>query len=122
MWGCGCLLAFLYLQNHLFKVNTTYQMVNQTPEPRTQPSSTWFLTAVCALRLQIRQIVQLVGQPEDHLLYAGKYTKEYFTQVEAPEGPAWRLKVGLSSDFVYEMIFFYLKGTPKDHLAKFFRK
>lgn len=109
MWGCGCVLAFLYLQDHLFKVNTTYAMVSQTPEPCTQTSSTWFLTAVRGLRLQMRQIVQLLGQPEDHLLFAGKYTTEYFTQVEASGGPAWRLKVGLSSDFVSE-------------IAKFFRK
>lgn len=101
MWGCGCLLAFLYLQDQLFKVKTSYAMVSQTPEPRTKPSSTWFLTAVRGLRVQMRQIVQLLGQPEDHLLSAGKYTREYFTQVEASEGPVWRLKVGLSSEFAY---------------------
>ncbi|CAF97923.1 unnamed protein product [Tetraodon nigroviridis] len=67
MWGCGCVLAFLYLQNqNLFQAESTYAMM--------------------------RQIVQLLGQPEDHLLSAGKYTREYFRQVEAPEGPAWRLK------------------------------
>lgn len=105
MWGCGCVLGFLYLHNHLFKVDSTYAMVGYlTPEPCPQPSSMWFLTAVHALYLQMRQIVQLLGQPEDHLLCAGKYTREYFMQVEASEGPAWRLKVGLSSDFVSEMI------------------
>lgn len=38
MWGCGCVLAFLYLQNDLFKVHTAYEMASQTPEPRTQLS------------------------------------------------------------------------------------
>lgn len=57
------------------------------------------LTAARDLRLQMRQIVQLLGQPEDHLLCDGKYTALYFTRVEASGGPTWRLKVGLSSDF-----------------------
>lgn len=95
MWSCGCLLALLYLQELLFKVDTAYAMVSGTPEPHTQASSRWCLTAVRTFRLQMRQIVQLLGQPEDHLLCAGKYTRLYFTQVEASKGPTWRLKVGV---------------------------
>lgn len=61
------------------------------------PSSTWFLSAVCVLCLQMTQIVQLLGQPDDKLLSAGKFTKKYFVHLDASEGSAWRLKVGLSS-------------------------
>ena len=43
--------------------------------------------------VQMRQVVQLLGQPEDCLLRAGIYTEKYFTQVERADGPTWRLKV-----------------------------
>lgn len=45
----------------------------------------------------MRQVVQLLGQPEDHLLRQGIHTRKYFLEEEGPDGPAWRLKVKISS-------------------------
>lgn len=39
------------------------------------------------------QVVKLLGQPEDHLLTKGIYTRKYFVEVNGSDGPAWRLKV-----------------------------
>lgn len=99
MWATGCLLVFLYLQHHLFRETSSYGMVSPIFAGRVKknPSSTWFLSAQCVLCLQMRQIVQLLGQPDDRLLSAGKYTKKYFVHMDASQGSAWRLKVGLSS-------------------------
>lgn len=43
--------------------------------------------------LQMKYLVQLLGQPEDHLLKAGIYTNQFFSQVDEPNGQEWRLKV-----------------------------
>lgn len=40
------------------------------------------------------QVVQLLGQPEEHLLREGLYTRKYFVELEGSDGPVWRLKVG----------------------------
>lgn len=45
------------------------------------------------------QVVKLLGQPEDHLLANGLYTKKYFVRVNGSNGPAWRLKVEQSFSF-----------------------
>ncbi|XP_068162598.1 uncharacterized protein [Antennarius striatus] len=52
MWGVGCTLAFLFLGCHLFTCFNECQMV--------------------------RRIVDLLGQPEDHLLSNGKFTHKFF--------------------------------------------
>lgn len=38
-------------------------------------------------------MVEVLGQLDDHLLSAGKYTRYFFSEEEAAEGPAWRLIV-----------------------------
>ncbi|XP_029683064.1 homeodomain-interacting protein kinase 2-like [Takifugu rubripes] len=76
MWGVGCVLANLYLRFFLFNAHTDYEMM--------------------------RQVVQLLGQPEDCLLHAGIYTKKYFTKVKGPHGSMWRLKEQLSFTTVSE--------------------
>ncbi|TNM88969.1 hypothetical protein fugu_005223 [Takifugu bimaculatus] len=43
-------------------------------------------------RWEVRQVVQLLGQPEDHLLCQGIYTRKYFLEEEGGDGPTWRLK------------------------------
>lgn len=43
--------------------------------------------------LQMKYLVQLLGQPEDHLLKAGIYTNQFFSQVDESDGETWRLKV-----------------------------
>lgn len=48
------------------------------------------------LCLQMRRIVELLGQPEDRLLFAGIYTEKFFMQEEAAGGKTWRLMVSLS--------------------------
>ncbi|TWW62179.1 Homeodomain-interacting protein kinase 1 [Takifugu flavidus] len=66
LWGTGCILAFLYLRCNLFRARFGYETV--------------------------RQVVQLLGQPEDHLLCQGIYTRKYFLEEEGGDGPTWRLK------------------------------
>ncbi|XP_072222409.1 homeodomain-interacting protein kinase 1-like [Leuresthes tenuis] len=65
VWGVGCVLAFLYLANNLFPVSCYYQMM--------------------------RRIVDVLGQPEDHMLRAGRYTHYYFMEEKAADGRRWRL-------------------------------
>ncbi|KAI9516954.1 hypothetical protein NQZ68_011431 [Dissostichus eleginoides] len=67
VWGVGCILSFLYLANNLFPVECEYQM--------------------------IKFMVDVLGQPEDHMLRAGKYTKCFFIQEVAAQHPTWRLKL-----------------------------
>uniref|UniRef100_A0A8P4GAA3 Protein kinase domain-containing protein n=1 Tax=Dicentrarchus labrax TaxID=13489 RepID=A0A8P4GAA3_DICLA len=65
VWGVGCILAFLYLAENIFPVDCDYQMM--------------------------KCMVEVLGQPEDHLLRAGKYTQYFFIKEEAVDGPTWRL-------------------------------
>ncbi|XP_072222410.1 homeodomain-interacting protein kinase 1-like [Leuresthes tenuis] len=65
VWGVGCVLAFLYLANNLFPVSCYYQMM--------------------------RRIVDVLGQPQDHMLRAGRYTHYYFMEEKAADGRRWRL-------------------------------
>ncbi|KAI3357471.1 hypothetical protein L3Q82_015511 [Scortum barcoo] len=65
VWGVGCILAFLYLAENLFPVECQYQMM--------------------------KCMVEVLGQPEDHMLRAGKYTQYFFSEVEAADGATWRL-------------------------------
>ena len=43
--------------------------------------------------MQVEQIVELLGQPEDNLLRSGKYTQRYFQEDKAADGPTWTLRV-----------------------------
>ncbi|XP_055009181.1 homeodomain-interacting protein kinase 2-like [Boleophthalmus pectinirostris] len=65
VWGVGCILAFLYLAENLFPVTCEYQAV--------------------------KRLVTLLGMPPDHLLEAGLYSNNFFTQVQSSNSAAWRL-------------------------------
>ncbi|KAK9528794.1 hypothetical protein VZT92_012939 [Zoarces viviparus] len=65
VWGVGCVLVFLYLANNLFPVKCDYQMM--------------------------KCMVEVLGQPEYHLLRPGIYTQRYFIEEEAADRPTWRL-------------------------------
>jgi len=41
----------------------------------------------------MRRIVDVLGQPEDHMLRAGGYTHYYFREEKAADGRRWRLMV-----------------------------
>lgn len=41
----------------------------------------------------MRQVVQLLGQPEDGSLCQGIHTRRYFMKEGGPGAPMWRLKV-----------------------------
>lgn len=43
--------------------------------------------------LQMKCLVEVSGQPEDHMLHSGEYTQLFFSEVEAAVGPAWTMKV-----------------------------
>ena len=46
--------------------------------------------------MQMRFLVEVLGQPEDQQLQAGLYTRDYFTKEgAAAEGSRWRLMVKL---------------------------
>eukprot|EP00064_Thunnus_orientalis_P011542 superscaffoldBa00001675_g11573 len=62
VWEVGCILAFFYLTENLFPVN--YQMM--------------------------KCMVEVLGQLEDHLLHAGKYTRYFFSGDEAAGSSKWR--------------------------------
>ncbi|XP_034738836.1 homeodomain-interacting protein kinase 2-like [Etheostoma cragini] len=66
MWGLGCVMGFLYFAVNLFTDESTYHMMK----------------AVC----------QLLGQPKDHVLSAGKNTWQYFSKEQGSPNPRWRLK------------------------------
>ncbi|XP_075906593.1 homeodomain-interacting protein kinase 3-like isoform X2 [Nelusetta ayraudi] len=66
VWGVGCILAFLYLADHLFSANCDYQMM--------------------------KCIVEVLGQPEDRLLNAGMNTQHFFQKDEGAEGPTWQMR------------------------------
>ncbi|XP_051940348.1 homeodomain-interacting protein kinase 2-like [Hippocampus zosterae] len=66
VWSVGCVLVFLYIADNLFPVDCEYQMM--------------------------KCMVDVLGQPQDHVLCAGKYTKRFFTKEEASEGLHYRLR------------------------------
>ncbi|XP_034548404.1 homeodomain-interacting protein kinase 1-like isoform X1 [Notolabrus celidotus] len=66
MWSLGCVLAVLYLSCHLFGVLCEYQ--------------------------QMRNIVDVLGQPADHLLDAGSFTDKFFKLNRHYDYPKWWLK------------------------------
>uniref|UniRef100_H3BZC1 Protein kinase domain-containing protein n=1 Tax=Tetraodon nigroviridis TaxID=99883 RepID=H3BZC1_TETNG len=60
VWGTGCVFAFLYLCHNLFQARCGYETM--------------------------RQVVQLLGQPEDRLLHQGIHTRKYFLEEDGPDG------------------------------------
>lgn len=69
MWYLGCVLAFMYLGRHLYPTECEYEVM--------------------------RVIVQLQGQPEDHLLNSGIYTKEFCRKDQDSPSPSWRLNTAV---------------------------
>ncbi|XP_034448376.1 homeodomain-interacting protein kinase 3-like isoform X1 [Hippoglossus hippoglossus] len=65
VWGVGCILAFLYLAQNLFSVDCQYQMM--------------------------KNMVTVLGQPQDHLLRAGMYSEQFFIEEYGEDSPSWRL-------------------------------
>ncbi|CAB1427475.1 unnamed protein product [Pleuronectes platessa] len=65
VWGVGCVLAFMYLAQNLFSIKCEYQMM--------------------------KNMVTLLGLPQDHLLRAGRYSERFFIEEEGEDGPSWRL-------------------------------
>ncbi|GAA6229675.1 homeodomain-interacting protein kinase 2-like [Lates japonicus] len=65
MWGLGCVLGFLYRGRHLF-ADCEYQ--------------------------SMKGIVDILGQPTDHLLSAGYYTRKFFTENKHWDNPRWWMK------------------------------
>ncbi|XP_039979263.1 homeodomain-interacting protein kinase 1-like [Xiphias gladius] len=66
MWGLGCVLGFVYLRKKLFASHCVYQ--------------------------SIRGIVDILGQPADHLLSAGKHTHTFFKANQHWDKPRWWMK------------------------------
>uniref|UniRef100_A0A3B4TUA0 Protein kinase domain-containing protein n=1 Tax=Seriola dumerili TaxID=41447 RepID=A0A3B4TUA0_SERDU len=66
MWGLGCILAFMYL--------------GQDPYP-----------LHCKLEV-LRVIIQMQGQPNDHMLNSGIHTRDYFSKDQDSPSPSWMLK------------------------------
>ncbi|XP_039979246.1 homeodomain-interacting protein kinase 1-like [Xiphias gladius] len=66
MWSLGCLLGFLYLAEHPFAINCEYQ--------------------------SMKGIVDVLGQPADHLLSAGDYTHKFFKANQHWDNPRWWMK------------------------------
>eukprot|EP00064_Thunnus_orientalis_P007786 superscaffoldBa00000883_g7808 len=66
MWGLGCVLTYLYVAKHPFAINCEYQMM--------------------------RNIVEILGQPADHLLFAGKYSQKFFRLSQHFDYAKWWLK------------------------------
>lgn len=66
MWSLGCLLAFLYLRQHLYSIQSEYET--------------------------IKGIVQMQGQPSDDLLKKAIKTSKFFTEIKDNPDHIYRLK------------------------------
>ncbi|CAK6962111.1 homeodomain-interacting protein kinase 4-like [Scomber scombrus] len=66
MWSLGCVLTYLYVAQQPFAVNCEYQMM--------------------------KNIVEILGQPADHLLFAGKYSQKFFRLFRHFDYAKWWLK------------------------------
>lgn len=54
------------------------------------------------LNPQMKCIVEVLGQPQDHLLNAGMYTHNFFKKVEGENEQTWRLMVELPVSHLFE--------------------
>lgn len=106
VWGLGCVLLFLYVGDNFFSVTSEYQMVRGSTVNYRQKVSGGSEWMFC---LQMRHIVELLGQPEDRLLLAGQYSEKFFIQDETAEGETWRLMVKLPPSRI--LLSFFLKHT-----------
>uniref|UniRef100_A0A3P8RYC5 Protein kinase domain-containing protein n=1 Tax=Amphiprion percula TaxID=161767 RepID=A0A3P8RYC5_AMPPE len=65
MWTLGAVLAFMYTGKHLYPTHSNYEA--------------------------IRVMVQMQGQPEEHVLDSAKYAESYFTKSNSSPCDVWRL-------------------------------
>uniref|UniRef100_A0A3Q3KDL3 Protein kinase domain-containing protein n=1 Tax=Monopterus albus TaxID=43700 RepID=A0A3Q3KDL3_MONAL len=72
MWGLGCVMAFLYFSNYLFSHSSSYKTM--------------------------KDICQMVGQPEDHLLNAGTKASHYFIKKVDSNNLEWRLMTAVENE------------------------
>lgn len=73
MWSLGCVLALMYVGQHLYPGGCEYEL--------------------------LRAIMQLQGQPDDHLLRSGVKTREYFRKVRGWFSSTWRFKTQAEYEF-----------------------
>lgn len=67
-------------------------------------------------------MVEILGQPKDHMLRGGIYTHFYFTKETSAHGPAWRFWVGTLVRPVYiEFFLFLLFSSNVSYIFYFFR-
>ncbi|XP_035469899.2 homeodomain-interacting protein kinase 3-like [Scophthalmus maximus] len=69
IWALGCVLAFLFISEHMFGICCEYQMV--------------------------RSIVDVLGQPDYDLLSEGYFTRTFFKENRHWDHPKWLLKTPL---------------------------
>ncbi|XP_069390411.1 homeodomain-interacting protein kinase 3-like [Paralichthys olivaceus] len=65
VWGVGCVLAFLYMAQNPFCISSDYQMM--------------------------KDLVTVLGQPEDRLLRDGEYSRRFFIEEQGADSSSWRL-------------------------------
>ncbi|KAI4791527.1 hypothetical protein KUCAC02_033952 [Chaenocephalus aceratus] len=65
MWSLGCVLAYVYLSQHLYPIRCEYDVM--------------------------RILVQMQGQPDDRLLDAGIHTQTFFSKNKDSTNQEWRL-------------------------------
>uniref|UniRef100_A0A8C4EU47 Protein kinase domain-containing protein n=1 Tax=Dicentrarchus labrax TaxID=13489 RepID=A0A8C4EU47_DICLA len=78
MWSLGCLLAYMYLDRHLFPTQCESEVM--------------------------RVIVHMQGQPDDHLLNAGIRTKKYFSKDQNSSNATWKLNESAFLSLVKRML------------------
>ncbi|XP_070698556.1 homeodomain-interacting protein kinase 2-like [Pempheris klunzingeri] len=66
MWSVGCIMSFLYFGGDFFDGDCDYH--------------------------RMKAMIHMLGQPEDLLLSAGKFTWSFFSREDDSSGPGWRLK------------------------------
>lgn len=68
-WEVGCILASFYLDNNLLQVSEENQ-------GETMLNDQW-----CDSSVQMKYMIGVLGQPEDHLLHAREYTQHCFCAI-----------------------------------------
>lgn len=97
MWGLGCVLAFMYVSNHLYSINCEYEVM--------------------------RLIVQMQGQPDDQMLDSGINTRDFFKKDQDSSNTSWRLKTKVEYMYTMGCVIYQEKGifdklTSIDDIAK----
>jgi len=64
--------------------------------------------------LQMKCMVEVLGQPEDHMLRAGIHTKYFFIEEVAAHHPTWRLMV----EYLCSSLFLLVKSVDVNCFRK----